>query len=191
MHSSSNACLINAGVSIARFSQIFAKFDAVSLMDPFRNRIRPHKHLQINGRKNQQVYPAAQNFIHRLPRYASIIISYCITLLQLLYRWQHMSRKLWISRLLRLYFLPDFHEWIPKNVFSFGDRPNVISNLYTFELLWNALHIWDIHRAQRLFYFIQKTAILGINKRVNDILRITVRMKTTSQATNFIKYIWF
>jgi hypothetical protein len=41
--------------------------------------------------------PAAWNFVHWLPRYASTIIYCCITTLQLLYRWRRQSRKLWIS----------------------------------------------------------------------------------------------
>jgi hypothetical protein len=36
--------------------------------------------------------------IHRLPRYTSTIIYHCITLLQLLWRWQHQSQKLWIPK---------------------------------------------------------------------------------------------
>jgi hypothetical protein len=45
--------------------------------------------------KNQHFHPAACNLVHWLPRYASTIIYRCIALLQLLYRWQHQSLKLW------------------------------------------------------------------------------------------------
>jgi hypothetical protein len=75
-----------------------------------------------------------------------------------------------------------------KSVCSFEDHPNVMLILYTFELLWNTLHIWNIHRDQRLFFFI-RTTTLGINNRVNETLRITVQLKNMSQATNFIKQI--
>jgi hypothetical protein len=44
-----------------------------------------------------------------------------------------------------------------------------------------------IHRAQRLFRFILKTATLGINYRDNETLRITIELKITSHAANFIK----
>jgi hypothetical protein len=36
------------------------------------------------------------NFIYWLYRHASTIVYSCIALLQLLERWQHQSRKLWI-----------------------------------------------------------------------------------------------
>jgi hypothetical protein len=50
-------------------------------------------------------------------------------------------------------------------------RPDVsIPNM--FELLRNTLHIWDIHRGQRLLLFSQTTATLGINDRVNETLGI-------------------
>lgn len=64
------------------------------------------------------------------------------------------------------------YEWIPKSVFSLEDCPDTtrISIPYTFELLWNTLHIWDIHRAQRLFLFIQIIAAIAINNQVNETL---------------------
>jgi hypothetical protein len=43
------------------------------------------------------------NFVHWLPRYAITIIRRFIALLQLLCRWQHQSRKLWISAYLHFY----------------------------------------------------------------------------------------
>jgi hypothetical protein len=49
--------------------------------------------------------------------------------------------------------------------------------------------MWNIHRAQRLFLFIQTTGTLGINGRVNETLGITSELKITSQAANFIKQI--
>jgi hypothetical protein len=64
------------------------------------------------------------------------------------------------------------------------NSPRVVSIPYTFELLWNTLHIWDIHTAQRLLLFIRPTATLGINSGANETLGITVVPKITSQATN-------
>jgi hypothetical protein len=59
----------------------------------------------------------------------------------------------------------------------------------TLQQFWNTLHIWDIHRAKRLFLFIRTTATLGINNRVNETLGISIELKFTSQATNFVKEI--
>jgi hypothetical protein len=78
------------------FSEICTKFEAVPLSDPSRNRMRPDTRFQIKGRKYQHLDSAAWNLVHRLPGYASTIICSCIALLQMLYRWQHQSRKLWI-----------------------------------------------------------------------------------------------
>jgi hypothetical protein len=50
-------------------------------------------------------------------------------------------------------------------------------------------HRRAVHRAQWLFPFAQITAALGINNRVSEILEITVNLKITSEATNFIKQI--
>jgi hypothetical protein len=46
--------------------------------------------------RNQRFHSLAWNFVHWLPRYASTIVYHCIALLELLYRWQHQSRQLWI-----------------------------------------------------------------------------------------------
>jgi hypothetical protein len=67
------------------------------LLDPSQTHIRLETQLQIKRCKNQHVHPAMWKFVHWLPRYASTIIYRCIMLLQLLYRWQHKSRKLWID----------------------------------------------------------------------------------------------
>jgi hypothetical protein len=48
-------------------------------------------------------------------------------------------------------------------VFSFEDSLNVVWIPRTSELLRKTLHVWDIHRAQRLLLFIQTTATLGIS----------------------------
>jgi hypothetical protein len=93
--SSPNACLIIASVSITFLSEICTRFVAHSLWGPSRNRIRPDTRLQMKGRKNQHVHSAVWNYVHWLPRYASIIYR-CIALLQLLHRRQHQYRKLWI-----------------------------------------------------------------------------------------------
>jgi hypothetical protein len=74
-------------------------------------------------------------------------------------------------------------------VFSSEDRPDVLLILYAFEILRNALHIWDVHRAQRLLLFIQTTATLGVNDQVNETLGITVELEITSQAANFFNLI--
>jgi hypothetical protein len=47
--------------------------------------------------------------------------------------------------------------------------------------------MWDTHRAQKLFLFIWTAATLGIVNRINETLGITVDLKITSQAANFIK----
>jgi hypothetical protein len=46
--------------------------------------------------KIQPVHPSAWNCVHWLPRCAMTVIYCCIKLLQLLYRWQYKSRKLFI-----------------------------------------------------------------------------------------------
>jgi hypothetical protein len=78
------------------FLKICTKFVVVALSDSLRNGIRPDARLQIKGRKNQHFPPDAWNSVRWLPRYASTIIYRCIALLQLRYRSQHQSRKLWI-----------------------------------------------------------------------------------------------
>jgi hypothetical protein len=53
---------------------------------------------QIKECKTLHTCPAAWNFVYWLQRYATTIICCCIALLeQLVYRWQHQSRKLWIQ----------------------------------------------------------------------------------------------
>jgi hypothetical protein len=74
-------------------------------------------------------------------------------------------------------------------VFSSEDRPDVVSIPYAFELPRNALHIWDVHRAQRLLLFIQTNAALGINDRVNETWGIAVELDITSQAADFFNQI--
>jgi hypothetical protein len=82
--------LSNHCQSIRRsFPEIWTTFNVVSLLDPSRNLIRPDIRYQIKGCKNQHIHPAAGNFVHWLPRYASIITYRYIALLQLLCRWQH------------------------------------------------------------------------------------------------------
>jgi hypothetical protein len=74
-------------------------------------------------------------------------------------------------------------------VFSFEDCPDVVPVPYAFELLRNTLHMWDIHGAQRLLLFIQTTAALGINDRVDEALGITVELEITSQVADFFSQI--
>jgi hypothetical protein len=78
----------------------FPRF-AQNLMD---TRCRIHRkissgqiRLEIKGYVDHHVQPAAWNFVYWPPRYANSIICRCISLLQLLYRWQHRFRKLWIA----------------------------------------------------------------------------------------------
>jgi hypothetical protein len=52
------------------------------------------------------------------------------------------------------------------------------------------VHIWDLHRAQRLFHFIRTPATLGICNQVNETLGVTVELKILSQVTNFFKQIF-
>jgi hypothetical protein len=74
-------------------------------------------------------------------------------------------------------------------VFSFEDHPDVVSISNTFELLCSSLHIWDIHRAQRLLLLIQMTATLGINDGVKETLGITAELEITSQDADFFNQI--
>jgi hypothetical protein len=66
-------------------------------------------------------------------------------------------------------------------VFSFEDCPDV-SIPYTFSP-------YGTHRDQRLLLFIQTTAALGINDRVDETLRVTVELEITSQAADFFSQI--
>jgi hypothetical protein len=74
-------------------------------------------------------------------------------------------------------------------VFSSEDRPDVVSIPYAFELFRSALHIWDVHRAQRLLLFIQTNVAFGINDRVNETLGLNVELEITSQAADFFNQI--
>jgi hypothetical protein len=47
--------------------------------------------------KKSERRPAGWNFLCWFPRYASTTLYHCTALLQLLYRWQHQSQKLWIN----------------------------------------------------------------------------------------------
>jgi hypothetical protein len=94
-----------------------------------------------------------------------------------------------LCHLLQISFRPGFRKWTPKPVFSFEDDSYVIRIPYTFELLWNTRNILDTHRAQRLSLFVRTTVSFEINNWLNETLRITVELKITFQATNFIKQI--
>jgi hypothetical protein len=65
--------------------------------DLSQNRISPDTQLQIKGHKKSIHPPSCINVVHLLPTYANTISYCCITLLQVLYRRQHQSRKLWIA----------------------------------------------------------------------------------------------
>jgi hypothetical protein len=69
-------------------------------------------------------------------------------------------------------------------VFSFEDRPDVVTIPNASELLRNTLHIWDIHRVQRLLFFTQTTATLGVNDRVNETLGVTTDALTNWGCQN-------
>jgi hypothetical protein len=86
MLSPPNACLATVRVSVP----LFPRF-AQNLMH---TRCRIHREI---APQNQHIHPAAWNFVHSLAGYASSVIYRCIALLQLLYRWQHQSWKLWIQ----------------------------------------------------------------------------------------------
>jgi hypothetical protein len=47
--------------------------------------------------------------------------------------------------------------------------------------------MWDMHRAQRLFLFIQTTDIFEINIWGNAIMGKAIEPKIPSEATNFIE----
>jgi hypothetical protein len=89
----------------------------------------------------------------------------------------------------RVTFRPGFYEWTPKNVFSFEYYPNIISFPYTFELLWNTRHIWDIHSQDVFPLYLDDLYTFRINNRVSETLGITVEMKSTYQVAKFIKQI--
>jgi hypothetical protein len=46
------------------FSEICAKFDAVSLLDPMRNNIRQIHNSKQEDTKNQHIHPDPWNFVH-------------------------------------------------------------------------------------------------------------------------------
>jgi hypothetical protein len=48
----------------------------------------------------------------------------------------------------------------------------------------------DIHRAQRLFLSAWMTAALRVNNRVIETLGVTIKLKITSETTNFITTSW-
>jgi hypothetical protein len=129
MFSSVNACLIIARVSIALFLRFAQNLmhTRCSFVDQSQNCTRPDIRLKIKGRTNQHVHPAAWNFVHWLPRYASTTIYRCIALLQLLYRWQHQSWKLWMPpRIYRqLLSSPNLFNDLKKQKINCGTvRPN-------------------------------------------------------------------
>jgi hypothetical protein len=75
------------------FSEICTKFDAVLLFDSWWNRIRPDSRLQ----KKKYV---------KIPTYASTIVCRFTVVLQLLYRRQQQSRKLWIHPCMSVVYCP-------------------------------------------------------------------------------------
>jgi hypothetical protein len=77
--------------------QTFPKFDEPFLLDPSRNSIGPDTRLQIRRPVKSASPPTAWNFVNWFQRCVTAIIYRCIALLQLLYRWQHQSRKSWIA----------------------------------------------------------------------------------------------
>jgi hypothetical protein len=71
-------------------------------------------------------------------------------------------------------------------VFSYEDRPNVISIAHVFELFKNTLHVWDIHSTQRLNLSAWTTAVLCANNLVSEVLGITIKLIT--QILAFFAY---
>jgi hypothetical protein len=74
------------------FSKICTKFNAVPLSDPSRNRIRADMWLHIKEYKKI----AFTELLEMLYTVSQDMLVLCIALVQLLYRWQHQSRILWI-----------------------------------------------------------------------------------------------
>jgi hypothetical protein len=76
------------------------------------------------------VHPAAWNFVHQFPRYASTTIYHCIALLHLLYRWQHQSRNLWTSVQFPPSHIPEFNNSV------FQDECHYyVQNIYSFRTI--------------------------------------------------------
>lgn len=90
-----------------------------------------------------------------------------------------------LCHLLQICFWPGFPEWTHKSMLSFEDFPNVILIPYTFELLWNALHIWDIHRD----LFIEMIATFGIHNWVSETLGVIIELKFLFIANLILNYI--
>jgi hypothetical protein len=68
----------------------------ISCQNPGRNHISPDTQLQIKGRNKSAHPPCCMKFCTLTPKICYITIYHCIVLLQLLYRWQYQSQKLWI-----------------------------------------------------------------------------------------------
>jgi hypothetical protein len=68
MLSSPNACLFIARVSVTLYSKTCTKFDAVLLLDPLWNRIRPDTWLQIDGCKKSARPPSCLKFCTLTPK---------------------------------------------------------------------------------------------------------------------------
>jgi hypothetical protein len=96
------------------FSDICTKFDDVSMSDPLQNHTRPDTRLLIKG-QNSARSPSCMKFCTLTPEICSTIIYCLIATLQLLYRWQRQSRKLWTPLVIsafslnRLYWSDGFH----------------------------------------------------------------------------------
>jgi hypothetical protein len=84
------------------FPEICTKCYAVPLSDSSRNRIRSHRLLQIKGCKKSSPPSSCVKFCTLTLKICYTIIYCCIALLQLLYRWQQQTRKLWIPLIEKL-----------------------------------------------------------------------------------------
>jgi hypothetical protein len=88
------------------------------------------------------------HFVHWLARYTITIICHCIVLLQLLYRWQHLSRKLWIP--------PSYVRWVMAVLcFCSGDLSCIIfipSTNWSYSW-WLYLHRYRGHRVKVLWWW--------------------------------------
>jgi hypothetical protein len=60
------------------------------------NHIRRDSRLQIKGHRKSACLPSCVTSVYCFPRYTGTIIHCYIMQVQLLHRWQHQSRKLWI-----------------------------------------------------------------------------------------------
>jgi hypothetical protein len=95
----SNTCvqlIFSSPNILSQYSTICTKFDAVPLLDPSQNHIRPDTRLQMKACKKSAGPPSYVKFCTLTPKTCQYYHFHCTELLQLLHSWQHQSRILWI-----------------------------------------------------------------------------------------------